>query len=98
MATESLNKKKTTSGYLQFKVGSDGLIQVRIPVGEAKAEEAVLLIEDLYTAALTGYYKSHRLNPRDVVECLRSVADAIERGQLKLTEDKYSGRARKPRT
>ena len=98
MVSDGPNTKNVTSGTLQFEVGSDGLIRVVIPVAEAKADEAVPLIEELYTVALINYNRAHNLNPRDVAQCLRSVAEAIERGQMKLVEDKYNGKARKPRS
>lgn len=97
MVSDDGTKRSVTSGSLQFPVGLDGLVRVVIPVSESKADEAVPLIEELYTDAINNYYKANNLSPADITRCLRAVAEAIERHHMKLTEDKYNGRARKPR-
>jgi len=92
MVSESLAKRNVTSGTVQFKVGSQGLVEIVVPVAYDKKYEAIALIDEIAKLALIHYYKTTRLNPRDVAQSLHRVADAIEANQRMITEDKYNGK------
>lgn len=98
MVTESLNKKNVTTGSIAIEVGSDRLLRIPVPVGPAKVDEAVPMMEELIEVVLRHYNKGKNMNPTDVARATAAVAEAVARYQNTLTEEKYNGKARKPRS
>lgn len=98
MPTESLAKRNVTSGTVTIRFASGDVLEVPIPVAKEKRDEAEPLMEDVFRVVIAQYNKTKNMNPRDVSNVLRQIADAFERYQLTFTEDKYNAKARIPRT
>lgn len=98
MATDDVSKKNVTSGSIEFHDRLTDPLRAPVPVSETKHDEAVALMTELQAVMRKHYLQSDKMNPIDIARCCYTLANMWNGRQLRITEEKYNGKARIPRT